>query len=137
MEQVGGMHVLEAFQALVNNVLLVNIFQDIGSDHCVQVGVHKVEYQVDVAIILGSHHILQSNNVFVAGQFLQEDDLTEGALGVCCVLEGIEVLFERHNLLGPLVNSFPHDTVSSLAYRIVITLDWRQTYLISGGFRTS
>ena len=80
-----------------------------------QVRIHEVKNQVDVAVIFSPHHILQTNNVFVPGQLLQEDDFTEGALGVCCVLESIEVLLQRNNFLRPLVNRLPHYTISSLA----------------------
>ena len=94
----------------------MDIFNDVGPDHRVQISVHKVEYQVDVSIVFSSHHILKANDVLVPSQLLQEDDLTEGSLGVCCILECIEVLLESHDILSTLINSFPHNTVSSLAY---------------------
>ena len=43
MQQVGGVHVLEALQALINDVLLVDVLENVGADDCVQIGVHEVE----------------------------------------------------------------------------------------------
>ena len=114
MQQVGRVHVLETFQALVDNVLLVDIFEDIGANNSMKVRIHEVKNQVDVAVILRPDHVLQTNDVLVPGQFLEKDDLTEGALGVCCVLERIKVLFQRHDFFRPLINRLPHNAVSSL-----------------------
>ena len=59
------MHVLKALEYLVNDVLLMDILKDIGADDRMQVSVHEVEHEVDVAIIFSSDHILQPNDVFV------------------------------------------------------------------------
>jgi hypothetical protein len=69
----------------------VDVFEDIRANHCVQVRIHEVEHQVYVPIVLRPDHVLQPDYVLVARQFLQEDDLAERALGVCCVLESVEV----------------------------------------------
>ena len=93
MKQVGRVHVFKALEDLVHDVLLVNVFKDIGSNDGVQVGVHEVKYQVNVAVVFGTDHILQNNDVLVASQLLQENNFSEGALRVRCVLERIEILF--------------------------------------------
>lgn len=79
-----------------------------------QIRVHEVEHQVDVPVILGSNYVLQTNDILVAGKLLQEDDLSERALGIGSILERVEVLLERHDLLGPLVNRLPDNTISTL-----------------------
>ena len=79
-----------------------------------QISVHEVEDQVNIPVVFSAYHILQPNNVLMASQLLQENNLTESSLGICRVLKGIEVLLEGDNLLRPLVNSFPHDTVGTL-----------------------
>jgi hypothetical protein len=58
VKQVGRVHVLEALEDLVHDVLLVNVFEDIGSNDGVQVGVHEVKYQVNIAVVFGTDHIL-------------------------------------------------------------------------------
>jgi hypothetical protein len=109
------MHILKAFEYLVDDVLLVDILEDVCANHSVQIRVHEVEHQVDVAVIFSAHHILESDDVFVAGEFLQEDDLAEGTLSIRRILESIEVLLECNDLLGPLVKCLPDNTVSSLS----------------------
>jgi len=52
----------------------------------------------------------------MAVQLLQEDDFSESSLGVCGVLESIKVLLQSNNVFSLLVNSLPHNTISSLAY---------------------
>jgi hypothetical protein len=115
VEQVSGVHILEAFQALVNNVLLVDILKDICSDNGMEICVHKVEDQVDIAVILSPHYVLETNDIFVSGQLLQENNLSERSLSVSSVLKGVKILFKRYDFLSALVNRFPHNTVSTLA----------------------
>ncbi len=114
MQQIRRVHVLEALEYLINDVLLVDVLEDIGADNCVKIRVHKVEDQIDVPIVLGANDILQADDILMTGQLLQEDNLSKSTLGIRCVLEGIEVLLERHYILGLLVDSFPHDTVGAL-----------------------
>ena len=110
------MHVLQALEYLIDDVLFVDIFEDVRTDHSVQVGVHEVEDKVDVAVVFGANYILEPNYVLMASQLLQKDNLTEGALGVSSVLECVEVLLEGDNLLCPFVNRLPNDTIGSLSY---------------------
>lgn len=118
MKKICRVHVLQALQYLVDDVLLVNVFQDVSANYSMQVSVHEVEYQVDVAVVLGADHVLQADDVLVAGELLQEDNFSECALRIRCILECIEVLLQSHYFLGLLINSLPHNTVSSLAYNI-------------------
>ena len=111
------MHVLQTFQDLVDDVLLVDIFEDVGTDDSVKISVHEVEDEVNVTIVFSADYVLKANNVLVTSQLLQEDDLAERALRVSGVLESVEVLFKGDNLFSALVDGLPHDTVRSLSYR--------------------
>ena len=117
VQEVSRVHVLQAFQVLVDDVLLVDVFEDIGSDNSMQVSIHEVEDEVDIAIVLRANHILKPNNVLVTRQLLQKDDFTERALRICCILESVEILLQSDNLLGTLVNCLPDNTIGSLTYR--------------------
>ena len=108
------MHVLQALKHLIDDILLVDVFEDIGTDDGVEIGIHKVEDEVDVTIVFSSDHVLKADDVLVTGQLLEEDDLTEGALGVGGVLEGVEVLLQRDDFFGALVNGLPDNAVSAL-----------------------
>ena len=109
------MHVLQALENLVDDVLFVDVFEDIGPDDGVQISVHEIEDQVDVAVVFSADHILQSDYVLVPGQLLQENNFTECALSIGGVLEGVKVFLEGNDLLGPLVNGLPDDAVGSLS----------------------
>jgi len=108
-------HVLQTFQDLVDDVLLVDIFEDVGTDDSVKISVHEVEDEVNVTIVFSADYVLKANNVLVTSQLLQEDDLAERALRVSGVLESVEVLFKGDNLFSALVDGLPHDTVRSLS----------------------
>ena len=109
------MHVLQALQYLVDDVLFMDIFEDVSTDDSMQVGVHEVEDKVDVAIVFCTNYILKLNNVLVPAQLLQKDNLAEDTLSVSSILECVEVLLEGNNLFCPFVNGLPHDTISSLS----------------------
>lgn len=65
---------------LVEDILLVDVFHDVGPDDCMEVGLHEVEDQVDVLVVLGLEDVQQGHDVAVAVELLQEDDL--GRAGV-------------------------------------------------------
>jgi len=44
VEEVGGVHELETFQHLVDDVLFVDVFEDVGADNGVEICVHKVKH---------------------------------------------------------------------------------------------
>jgi len=59
-------HVFKAFEYLIDNILLVNIFQDIGSNNSMKICVHEVKDQIDVPIVFSTNYILQTDDVFMA-----------------------------------------------------------------------
>ena len=109
------MHVLQTLENLVDDILLMDLFQDVGTDDGVEVGIHEVENEIDISVVFRSDDVLEPDDVFMADELLQEDDLTEGSLCIGRVLEGVKVLLESDNLLSALVNSFPDDSVGTLA----------------------
>jgi hypothetical protein len=96
----------------------VYVFKDIRSNNGVKIGIHEIKHQINVSIILCSDHVLKSDNVLMTGQLLQENDFSEGSLSISCILEGVKVLLQGDNVLCLLIDSFPHDTISSLAYKL-------------------
>ena len=109
------MHVLQTFQDLIDDVLFVDVLEYIGTNDCMQICVHEVEDEVNVAVVLGADDVLQSNNVFVPSELLQENNFSKCSLCVRRILKCVEILFERHNLFGPFVDCLPNDAVCSLA----------------------
>lgn len=83
-----------------------------------QISVHEIKDQVNVSIILSSDNVLQSNDILMTVKLLQENDLSESSLRVCCILKRIKVLFQGNDVFGFFVNCFPNNTVSSLAYTL-------------------
>ena len=99
MQQIGGVHVFETFEALVNDILLMNILQNIGSNNGMQIRIHEIEDEIDIPVVFCSYHILQSNDVLVTVQLLEEYNFTECTLSVSCILESIEVFLYGDDLL--------------------------------------
>ncbi len=62
-------------EVLVEDVLLMDGLHDVGPDDCMEVGLHEVEHQVDVLVVLSLEDVEQGDDVGVAVEFLQEDDL--------------------------------------------------------------
>ena len=52
------MHVFETLEALVNDILLVDVLEDVSPDNCVQIGIHEVENEVNISIIFCPDDIL-------------------------------------------------------------------------------
>ena len=119
MQQLRRMHVLDALEELVNYVLLVDFFQNISTNDCVQVGVHEIEYQIYILVVLCSDYVLETNNIFMSSKFLQKNDFPKRPLRIGCILKGIKVFLERNNFFSSLVDSFPDDAVCALAFTIL------------------
>lgn len=48
---------------------------DVGPNDGVEVGLHEIEHQVDILVVLGFEDIEQRDDVGVPVELLQEDDL--------------------------------------------------------------
>ena len=106
------MEVVNGLGDLINNEALVFFFQNILSYQRIEVDVHKLKDEVDVAFVLGFDYFLQGDDVRVL-DLIEEHDFAVRALGVSRVLERVEVLFQCVNCLVLFVDHFPYDAVSS------------------------
>ena len=100
---------------LVNYVTFVLFLEYVLPNQCVQIDVHKLEHEINVSFVLGFDYFLQRDYVRVL-DFVEEHHLAVGALGVCWVLEGIEIFFQGVDSFVFFVDNFPHDSVGSAAY---------------------
>ena len=109
------MHILQALKALVNNVLLVDVLENIGPNDSLLVRVHEVKIEINIPVILSLNHILKPNDILVPIQLLQEHHLSESPLSVSRILESVKILFQRDNFLGSLINGLPDNAIRTLA----------------------
>lgn len=56
----------------------MHALHDIGPDDRVQIGLHEVEHQVDVLIVLCLEDVEQGDDIWMPVELLQEDDLDGG-----------------------------------------------------------
>ncbi len=115
MDDVGGVHVEQGPEGLVDHPPTVHVLEDAGPDHCVQVGLHEPEDKIDVLVVFGLYGAVQSDHVLVLTQALQEGHLPVGPLGVSRVMKGIENLLNGHHRLGPLVHGLVDHPIGTLA----------------------
>lgn len=80
-----------------------------------KVCLHELEDQVEILIIFSADDLVQLDDVGVV-ELLEERDLSEGALCVGGVLEGIEDLFECEGISGFLIRNFPDVAVGATAH---------------------
>ena len=64
------MHIFKTLQVLIDDILLVDIFEDVGTDYCVKIGIHEVEDKIDITVVFSANDILQSNDVLVTRKLL-------------------------------------------------------------------
>ena len=57
MQQVGRVHKLERLQQLPHDVLFVDVLQYVMSNRRVQICLHVLEDEVEVAIVVRLHHV--------------------------------------------------------------------------------
>jgi hypothetical protein len=86
--------------------------EHILADKRVQIDVHELEQDVDVALIGRADHLLQLHYVRVL-EFLQEHYLAVGPLRVSRVLEGVEVFLQSEKLAALPILHLPDDAVST------------------------
>lgn len=60
---------------LIEYVLFVYAFHDVSPDDGVEVGLHEIEHQVDVLIVLCLEDVQQGDDVGVPVELLQKNDL--------------------------------------------------------------
>ena len=65
-------------ELLIKYIFLMNILHDVSPYDCMQVRFHKIEYEIDIFIILCFEDILKRNYIGVSIQLLKENDLGYG-----------------------------------------------------------
>ena len=95
----------------------MDVLEDVGSDNGVKICIHKIEDKIDITVVFGSNDILQSNDIFMTAEFLQEYNLAERSLRIGSILESIKVFLNGNNFFGPLIDGFPDYTVCSLSWK--------------------
>lgn len=93
VDEFARVHIFECLEELVDDELLVDLLEDASADDDVQVCLHIVKYQIEILVILCLYYIEQSDDVFVAVQFLQEHYFPKCSLRICCVMKCIENFF--------------------------------------------
>ena len=68
VDELRAVHELERLEDLVHNVLLVYVHEDVRADHRVQVRLHVVEGEVDVAVVVGLDDGEQPHDVVEIGR---------------------------------------------------------------------
>lgn len=106
------MEVVNGLGDLINNEAFMFFLQNIFSYERIEVDVHKLKDEVDVAFVLCFDYFLQGDDVRML-DLIEEHDFAVRALGVSGVLERVEVLFQCVNCLVFFVDHFPYHSVSA------------------------
>lgn len=110
MDNLPRMQVLECFRYLVDDILYMHIFQDALGNHIMQIGLHELEYQIDIFVILCFDCLVKFDYVDVVG-LLQDLDLAVSTLGIGGVLESIEDFLKGIDFFIKTILHFPHVAV--------------------------
>jgi hypothetical protein len=108
------MQIVNRLGDLIDDEALVFFLQDIFSYQRVQVNVHELKDEVDVAFVLGFDDFLQGDNVGVL-DLIEKHNFAVRALGISRVLERVKVLFQCVDSLMLFVNDFPDNAISAAA----------------------
>lgn len=76
------MKIFEGYQHLIDDVSLVNVLQQTLADYIVHVGLHVVEEDVHIPVILSAKDLAKTDNVWVVELF-QNCDLPICSLSIC------------------------------------------------------
>ena len=94
MYESSGVEILEGLGELVDDKADMHVFEYAFGADVVEVGLHELEEEVDVLVVVGADGLVQLDDVGVVELF-QDLDFAEGALGVGGVLEGVVDLLQR------------------------------------------
>jgi len=122
MNDIGGMNVLETAEHLIDKVLdVINRQRLFGVNDAMQIGFHQIGNNVNIIeivqiLVLGRHHIENTDNVLVMEMFHQFD-LTENPLGIDFVIEGTRDHLDGHITVFLLIVSRNDNPVGTRADR--------------------
>lgn len=75
MNQLSGMHILDAFEHLVHDVSLMNLLHDSCPDNSMKICFHKIKNQVNILWVLGFDYVKQTDYVWMAVELLEKNNL--------------------------------------------------------------
>lgn len=81
MYNICGVEILHRLADLMHDEAVVNIFEYLLADGVVQVGLHELENQIEIFVVVRTHHVQQLDYVGVT-QVVQVTDLAVRPLGV-------------------------------------------------------
>lgn len=87
------MQVFESFGQLVDDESNMNIFEDSLRNHIMKIGLHELEEQVHVFVIISANGLKKPNYIWVIC-LAQDFDLTKSPLGISRMLEGVKYFLE-------------------------------------------
>jgi hypothetical protein len=105
--------ILQRAKDLPEDVAMMHIKEDVGTDHRVDVGLHAFEDQVDVGVVLGTMDGEKGDDALMA-EAAKEGDLAVGPLRVSRVLEGTKYFLQSNDLLRRLVDRLPDNPICTL-----------------------
>ncbi len=91
------MQIMYSEQELIDDIFFMDLFECSFIDCVIEVCVHVLEDQIDVACGEGGKNLVEFDYVLMFDLF-EDGDLTEGSLGISAVLEGLEYFFEGEEL---------------------------------------
>mmetsp|Transcript_33334 Transcript_33334/g.99266 ORF Transcript_33334/g.99266 Transcript_33334/m.99266 type:complete len:427 (-) Transcript_33334:1908-3188(-) len=123
VQHVGTVHVLQATQHLVDEILVMLVRQWLrGADDLMQIGVHELVDCVDVVVVVAVRrqlNIAYCDNILMM-QVTQQLDFAKRAPSVGEVFEGVADFLDGHLLSRHLVLRGTHDAIGPLPDRF----DW-------------
>ena len=79
----------------------MNILQNASfPNDMMQIRVHELEDQIQIVIVVSPMDVEQLDDVRVVAELPEEDDFSEGALGVRTVAEGVVDALDGHDATG-------------------------------------
>lgn len=126
MNNITSMHVLECSCKLVHQIHFLFVVAKTGPDCRMQVGLSKVEHQIDVSVVLADADCMKTYNVRVFFHFIHDLNLSQCPKRIDFVDEGIVYFLDSDTLTIQLVNRFPNCAVITLTHLLdhfVLCLD--------------
>ena len=84
----------------------MNILQYFLAYGIMQICFHKLEYQIQILIVLCFYYVMQFDDIIVI-ELVQKHDFTIGSLSISRVLKSIEYFFKCQSLTVLFVCDFP------------------------------
>ena len=70
MQHSSCVQVFQSLQELVHDILLMNFFKNVSTNHRVQIRVHELKHEVNISIIVSFEYVPELDDIFMIIQFL-------------------------------------------------------------------